>query len=117
MAMQDPRTGTTAAAAQPDAVIYKPARGVMQAGTRLTHQWALEFAPRERERLDPLMGWPGSGDTRQQVMLHFPTRQAAENYAKRHGLSYVVEASHADPIRPKAYADNFRVDRIGLWSH
>ena len=117
MTMSDHRTGAMVPTGQPDAVIYQPARGVIQAGTHLTRQWVLEFAPREREHLDPLMGWPGSGDTRQEITLHFPTRQAAESYAERHGLSCIVEPPHRDPVRPKSYADNLRVDRIGPWSH
>lgn len=36
------------------------------------------------------MGWTGGDETLVQVCLTFPTREAAERYARREGLSYVV---------------------------
>lgn len=117
MEMLSDRREAAVTTEQPEAIIYRPARGVMQAGSSLTHRWCLEFAPQERERLDPLMGWPGSSDTRQEVTLHFPTRQAAEAYARHRRIRYVVRAPHDESMQRRTYADNFRPDRIGLWSH
>ncbi len=97
--------------------IYRPARTAMQSGRALTRDWILEFAPAKPQHLSPLMGWPGSGDTQQQVFLRFPTRAVAEAYAKARGLTYTVVTPPGTAVRPKSYADNFRADRLEPWSH
>ena len=51
--------------------IYQRPKNAMQSGKALTDQWILEFAPAEAKRPDPLMGWAGSGDMQQQVVLTF----------------------------------------------
>ena len=33
-------------------------------------------------------------------------------YAKRHGIHFAIDAPQAQVQRPKAYADNFRFDRV-----
>ncbi|MCC7276484.1 MAG: ETC complex I subunit [Alphaproteobacteria bacterium] len=95
-----------------EARIYQPAKTAMQSGRAGTRGWVLEFTPREAKRHDPLMGWISSGDTRQQLRLRFATREEAEAHATRLGLSFDVLPSHQRVIRPKAYADNFRYDRV-----
>ncbi|MDB5415332.1 MAG: complex subunit conserved region [Rubritepida sp.] len=103
---------------KPQARIHRPPRSAMQAGRANTLEWVLEFAPAERQRLDPLTGWPGSGDTRNQVFLRFPTREAAVAYALVRGISFdVEEPPRAKPIKPKVYADNFRTNRADNWTH
>ena len=37
--------------------------------------------------------------------------------AEKHGLPYLVDEPHRLKFRPKSYADNFRYDRIGRWTH
>ena len=96
--------------------IYQPAKTAMQSG-RGKKRWVLEYelvAPRAPE---PLMGWIGSADTRRQVRLRFDTREEAVSYAERNGIAYVVDESNIRTVRPKSYADNFRHDRIGRWTH
>ncbi len=88
--------------------IYKPARNAMQQGEARTHDWVLEFETDSPRFADPLMGWTGSADTRQQVQLRFASREAAIAYAKRHGIPYRVYEPHRPRLRIKAYADNFR---------
>src|SRR5688572_31500026 len=98
--------------------IFKPAKTAMQSGRAGTQQkWVLEFAPSSRRELDPLMGWTSSDDTRRQLRLSFETREEAVAYAEREGISYVVAEPQARKLTPKAYADNFRCDRIGNWTH
>ena len=98
--------------------IYSPPKSAMQSGLGRTDGWVLEFAPAERKRIDPLTGWYGSGDMNRQVRLHFDTLEEAEAYAKKEGLNYEVEARRQRPaLRPKAYADNFRTDRLTNWTH
>ena len=38
-------------------------------------------------------------------------------YAEREGIPYLLEEPQARRVQPKAYADNFRFDRIGNWTH
>ncbi len=76
------------------------------------------FAFNRREVNDPLMGWWGRGDTRDQVSLRFATREEAIAYAEKNGHPYDVEIPPA-PAKPKAkvYADNFRFGRSENWTH
>lgn len=68
------------------AVIYCPAPSVMSSGRRNAALWVLEFAPRARRFIEPMMGWTGSTDTLTQVRLQLPTREAAFGYSGRQGL-------------------------------
>ena len=80
----------------------------MQSGKALTVQWVLEFAPAEAKKPDPLMGWAGSGDMRQQVVLTFGSQDEAQAYAVKHGIFARVHKSPPKTLKLQAYADNFR---------
>jgi hypothetical protein len=97
--------------------IYMPPRNAMQSGRGRAQEWVLEFEPGERQRLDPLMGWAGSGDTRGQVRLRFATREEAVAYADANGLRYEIEEPKPIRIKAKVYADNFRFGRTENWTH
>ena len=99
--------------------IYQPARTAMQSGTAKTRGWVLEFPPADAREVDPLMGWTSSGDTQSQVRLRFDTRKQAEDYARDHGLEFVVQEPHSrgTNIRPRGYGENFATDRREPWSH
>lgn len=98
--------------------IYQEPRPATQSGRGRSHGWMLRFAPTEALRIDPLMGWTGSGDTRKQVGLEFPTKEAAVAWCEARGISYEVEPTPKPaPIKPKVYADNFRYGRAENWSH
>jgi hypothetical protein len=88
--------------------IYQRPRNAMQSGKALTDQWILEFAPIEAKKPDPLMGWAGSGDTREQVRLKFATSEAAKAYAEKYGIAAVVHPTPPKRLKIQAYADNFR---------
>jgi len=88
--------------------IYQRPKNAMQSGKARTDQWVLEFAPAEAKKPDPLMGWAGSGDMRQQVRLSFPDRAAAEAYAAKYGIAARVHATPPRALKIQAYADNFR---------
>ena len=88
--------------------IYQRPKNAMQSGKALTDQWLLEFVPTEAQRADPLMGWAGSGDTRQQVVLSFASREEAQAYAARHGIPARVAATPPRRLKLQAYSDNFR---------
>ena len=97
--------------------IYKPAKTAMQSGTARSRDWLLEFEPSEKQVVEPLMGWTSSGDTRRQVRLHFETREEAVAYAEAHEIPYQVFEPRERKPNIRAYADNFRYDRKGLWTH
>ena len=98
--------------------IYSPPKNAMQSGQARTDEWVLEYAPNEPKRIDPLTGWYGSGDMNRQVRLRFETMEDAVAYAKAQGIPYEVEPRRQRPaLRPKAYADNFRTDRLTNWTH
>ena len=97
--------------------IYRPAKTAMQSGRANTRRWVVEFEPGAPQRPDPLMGWTGSGDTRSQVRLKFPSREGAVAYAERRGLAYRVEEPRERTLRARSYADNFRAGRDGNWTH
>jgi hypothetical protein len=97
--------------------IYRPAKTAMQSGQAGTLKWVMEFPPDAPRVADPLMGWTGSTDTQAQVQLTFDTREEALAFAEKHGFAYVVEEPQELKFRPKSYADNFRYDRVGRWTH
>jgi hypothetical protein len=98
--------------------IFSPPRSAMQSGKAKTGGWVLIYAPAEQRRQDPLTGWYGSGDTRNQLRLSFATREAAEAYAQANGLTFEVEPEKPGPaIKPKSYAENFRYGRAENWTH
>ena len=93
---------------QPLARIYQRPKSAMSSGRAQTAQWVLQFARAEAKHHDPLTGWWGSGDTREQVALVFPTREAAEAYATRHRIAFETQATPPRNLKLQAYADNFR---------
>lgn len=97
--------------------IYKPARNAMQSGAARTKRWVLEHEPAEPRRVEPLMGWTSSGDTRTQVRLHFATKEEAVAYAEREGLVYRVQEPKPAATRTMAYSDNFNAGRSEPWTH
>jgi hypothetical protein len=97
--------------------IFLPTKSAMQSGMAKTHRWVLEYEPETAKIRDPLMGWTGSDDMRQQIRLTFDTREAAITYAEQHEIPYDLEIPPARVKKPKSYADNFRADRKENWTH
>ncbi|MDF3034310.1 MAG: complex subunit region [Alphaproteobacteria bacterium] len=92
--------------------IYRPAKTAMQSGKAKSRQWILEFCPKGPSFIDPLMGWQGSTDTLHHLRLTFRSLQSAMAYASQNNLTVQVETDHTPVAIPKAYADNFRYDRV-----
>jgi len=87
----------------------------MQSGRALEGRWILEYEPTEAKRPDPLTGWAGSGDTREQVRLGFPTLDAAKAYAEQNKLDYHVSVAGLErDLKIQAYSDNFKGPDISL---
>ena len=98
--------------------IFRQPKTAMQSGRAGTENWTLEFASSLPEVNDPLMGWWGRGDTRDQVRLRFDTQAEAVAYAEKNGISYDLEIPPVEAKRkPKVYADNFRYGRTENWTH
>ncbi len=88
--------------------IIQKSKNAMQSGRAGTDDWVLDYTPVEAKKADPLMGWAGSGDTRQQLSLKFSTLEAAKAYADSKGLNYIVVPAAPKSLKLQAYADNFR---------
>ncbi len=99
------------------AKIYRPAKTAMQSGKAKTHVWILEFDQASPRKIDPIMGYTSSADTRQQVKLVFDTLEQAEAYAKREGIEYRVLQPKEPKRQSVSYSDNFRFNRLQPWTH
>jgi hypothetical protein len=96
-----------AEARNPIARIYRPAPSVMQGGRARSNRWVLEFLSSTPPFIEPLMGWTGSTDTRQHVILDFGSREDAVTYARRQGLPFYLAEPHERRPRARTYAENF----------
>jgi hypothetical protein len=97
--------------------IFKQPKNAMQSGMGRAKLWTLVFEEDSPREIEPLMGWTSSGDTRQQIRLFFDTKEEAIAYAEREGIPYRVEEPHVAKRRIMAYADNFKFNRVGPWTH
>ncbi|WP_137177517.1 ETC complex I subunit [Roseomonas sp. AR75] len=99
--------------------IYRTPKSAMQSGRARAGDWTLQYEPLEAKRIDPLMGWSGSGDTQAQVRLAFATAEDAVAFCQAKGIPCEVEAPAPvrAEIKPKSYADNFRFGRTENWTH
>jgi hypothetical protein len=97
--------------------IYRPAKTAMQSGKAKTQDWLLEFEPATARLPDPLMGWAASADMNGQVRLSFDGKEAAVEYAQKHGIPFRVVEPHTPRLVLKTYADNFAYNRKQPWTH
>ena len=97
--------------------IYRPSKTAMQSGKAKTHDWVLDFEPKDARRSDPLMGWTQTGDTESsQVQLSFETKEEAVRYADQHGIAFQLIDPKPSKRIIKAYADNFAFNRKVPWT-
>jgi len=97
--------------------IYRPARTAMQSGQANTKEWMLDFEPEQPRNIEPLMGWTSSADMKQEVRLHFDSKEEAVAFCEREGISYQVFESKP-PVRQRiSYSDNFAYPRREAWTH
>ena len=78
----------------------------MQSGRGKLKTWVLEFDTKDPS-INPLMGWETSTDTLEEVILKFPTKEQAIEYAEKNGISYTVIEPKKKEFVIKSYADNF----------
>ena len=88
--------------------IYQRFKNAMQSGKARSDEWVLEFESARRKRPDPLTGWAGGADSQEQVKLTFPSLEAAQAYADRHGVPYHLVPPPKPSLKLQSYADNFR---------
>ncbi|KDO78909.1 hypothetical protein CISIN_1g029470mg [Citrus sinensis] len=73
-------------------VIYTPARTATQQGSGKLGRWKINFMSTQKWE-NPLMGWTSTGDPYANVGdagLSFDSKEAAREFAERHGWEYVV---------------------------
>jgi len=92
--------------------IYQRIKSTMQSGRAKVGEWTLEYEPAHSKTADPLTGWAGSGDTREQLRLTFPDLDAARAYCDQHGVAYTVTPLHDRSLKLQTYAENFAVGPI-----
>jgi ETC complex I subunit conserved region len=97
--------------------IYKPARTAMQSGAAKTREWVLDYEPEQPRAVEPLMGWTSSGDMKQQLRLHFDTKEDAIAYCERNNIAYEAFDSVPQKRARIAYSDNFASTRRSPWTH
>lgn len=96
-----------------EARIRQRVKSSMQSGRAKEGAWILEYEPTRAKRPDPLTGWAGGGDVREQVQLGFPTLEAAKAYAESRGLAYhVTIGQQVRSLKLQTYADNFKGPEI-----
>ncbi len=88
--------------------IYQRSRNAMQSGNARADEWVLEFESLSPRRPDPLTGWSGGSDTQSQVMIRFPSQEAAIAYAEKNGIDFHLVPPAQRKLRLQSYADNFR---------
>ena len=88
------------------AKIYIPAKTAMQSGRGKIKNWVLEFITKDTS-INPLMGWETSTDTLEEVVLKFPSKEKAIEYAKKNSISYQIIEPKKKEFVIKSYADNF----------
>ena len=91
------------------AKIYIPAKTAMQSGRGKLKNWVLEFTTKDPS-INPLMGWESSTDTLEEVILKFPSKEKAIEYAEKNNISYNVIEPKKREFVIKSYADNFLKD-------
>lgn len=90
------------------AKIYKPVKTAMQSGKANSRIWVLEFEQENKRFNEPLMGWVGSSDMKQELKLRFKTKEEAVAYAQKAGLDFEVIEPKIPKVIIKSYADNFK---------
>jgi len=88
------------------AKIYIPAKTAMQSGRGRLKNWVLEFVTKDTTT-NPFMGWESSTDTLGEVILKFPSKEKAVEYAEANDISYILIEPKKKEFVIKSYADNF----------
>jgi gamma-glutamylcyclotransferase (GGCT)/AIG2-like uncharacterized protein YtfP len=99
------------------AKIYQPSKTAMQSGKSNTHAWVLQQDEDKPRAIDALSGFTSSTDMTAQVKLNFASKEEAIAYCVRKGIAYSVQEPQVMKRRALAYTDNFKYNRVGMWTH
>jgi len=88
------------------AKIYIPTKTAMQSGRGKLKKWVLKFETKDPS-INPLMGWETSTDTLEEVIIKFPSKEKAIEFAENNNISYTVIEPKKKEFVIKSYADNF----------
>ena len=91
-----------------DVKIYRPSKSVTQSGRGLREAWVLEYELETPREAEPIMGWTGSGDTLNQVLLKFKSCDDAVAFAEDKGWGHSIIPDHNRRVKPRNYGDNFK---------
>jgi hypothetical protein len=87
--------------------IYQLSKSATQSGSWNVDKWVLEFEPVPGRFIDNVMGWTGSVDMTQELVLKFESKEQAVNYADQHNIVYELQEPSKSVIIPKSYSQNF----------
>ena len=90
--------------------IYPQSKSQMQSGQVGSDLWIMEPEYLSARTPEPLMGWIAADDTLSQLRMEFPTRMAAEEFAKTNGWRYIVTPDHKRKVKPRNYGQNHMYD-------
>ena len=88
--------------------IYKPTKNAMQSGVANTKKWLVEPEQEDSRYIEPIMGWTGNSDMKQELRLTFDSKEEAIAFARKSGFEYQVIEPKTRKFIPKSYADNFK---------
>lgn len=88
----------------------------MQSG-QAKRPWVLDYTPETPPFIEPLMGYVGSSDMKQQVVLRFDSQSEAVAYAERHGIPYRLIPEQKGRDIQRSYSENFSANRPEPWTH
>ena len=89
--------------------IFKKQPSPTQSGNK-NMPWIIKPISEDKYRkIDDVMGWTSSSESKMQLNLEFDNLELAEEYAKNNGWSYIISAqTSSKKIVKKSYADNFQ---------
>lgn len=97
--------------------IFRRAPSTTQSGHLRYKNWRLSYPRQMTQTREPLMGWTSASETLPEVVMDFPTKDAAIAFASKHGIPYAVEEPVHRATRIRSYGENFVTDRRIPWSH
>jgi len=89
--------------------IFRQSPSTTQSAKATSHHWRIDWdiLPTSSHYENPLMGWTASSDYMQGTRLKFQTKDAAIEFAQKHGYPYYVQEPHNPRFKPKSYSNNF----------
>lgn len=88
--------------------IYQPIKSSTQSGFKKYDVWKIKFRNDLTKYTYNLMSWTGSRDTRQQLDLTFPSKEAAIAFVNKKNWSYEILETKTKKIVAKSYSHNFQ---------